>query len=58
MVLGEVVGPILDARSPKDVELALAHLVAYPIKPHVDGFGALLFNGVIGNAAGCAVVGL
>ena len=58
MVLGEVIGPISDARSPKNVELALAHPVAYPIKPHVDGFGALLFNGVIGNAAGCAVVGL
>jgi len=58
MVLCEVIGPIADTRLPKNVELALSHLVEYPIKAHVNGFGALLFNGVIGNAAGCAVVSL
>jgi len=58
MVLCEVSGPIADTGLPKNVELALSHLVAYPIKMHVDGFGALLLNGVVGNATGHAVVGL
>ena len=58
MVFGEVIGMIGAAGTPKNVELALADPVADPIKMHVDGFGPLLFHGVIGNAAGGAVVGL
>jgi len=58
MVFGEVIGTIGATRVPKNVELALADPVADPIKSHVDGFGPLLFHGVIGNAAGSAVVGL
>jgi len=56
MVFGEVIGTIGAARMPKNVELALADPVANPIKSHVDGFGLLLFDGVIGNAASSAVV--
>jgi len=58
MVFGEVIGMIGAAGTPKNVELALADPVVNPIKSHVDGFGPLLFHGVIGNAAGGAVVGL
>jgi hypothetical protein len=36
----------------------LAHAVAYPVKAHVNGFGAALLHGVIGNARGSAVIGL
>ena len=32
---------------PVDKELAAAGVVADPIETHVDGFGALLFDGVI-----------
>ena len=58
MVFGEVIGTIGGAWTPKNVELALADPITDPIKTHVDGFGPLLFHGVIGNAAGGAVVGL
>ena len=58
MVLGEVVGLVQTAFLPVDVELTLADAVADPVKPHVDGFGALLFDRVIGDAGGGAVVGL
>jgi len=58
MVFGEVIGMVGAAGVPKNVELALADPVTNPIKLHVDGFGPLLFHGVIGNSAGSAVVGL
>ena len=32
---------------PVDEELAAAGAVADPVEPHVNGFGALLFDGVI-----------
>ena len=58
MVFGEVIGTVGVARAPKDVKLALADPVTDPIKMHVNGLGPLLFHGVIGNAAGGAVVSL
>ena len=58
MVFGEVVSLVEAAFFPVDVELTLADAVADPIKPHVDGLGALLFDGVIGDAGGGAVVSL
>ena len=47
MVLGEIVGMILTARLPIDLEVALADTVSHPIKAHVDGFGAALLDLVI-----------
>ena len=35
-----------------DNELALANAVADPVKEHVNGFGSLLFNGVVDDAFG------
>jgi len=58
VVLRKVVGSIGDAGSPEDVELALVGPVAEPIESHVDRFGASLFDSVIGNTAGGAVVSL
>jgi len=58
MVFGEVISMVGAARAPKNVELALADPGVDPIKMHVNGFGLLLFHGVIGNAAGGAVVSL
>ena len=46
------------ALAPKNVKLSLPHAVANPIETHVNGFGAFLFDGIVGNARGRAVVGL
>jgi hypothetical protein len=37
--------------------LALTDAVADPVIAHVNGFGAALFDCIIGNAGCCAVVG-
>jgi len=58
MVFGKIIGMVGTARSPKNVKLALLDMILDPIKMHVDGFGLLLFHGVIGNAAGGTVVSL
>jgi hypothetical protein len=43
---------------PTNDKLALANMITNPIKAHVDDFGSFLFDSVIGNAGGGAVVGL
>ena len=58
MVLGEVVGQIVGAAAPVDEELAFGDAVFDPVEAHVDGFGAALFDSVIGNAGGAGVIGL
>ena len=58
MVFGKIVGPIGAAWTPEDMKLALSYPILDPIKPHVDGLGPFLFDSVIGDAAGSAVVGL
>ncbi len=56
--VGERIRFVLFARAPIHVVLALAHAVADPIESHVDCFGAFLFDGVVGNAGGGAIVSL
>ena len=58
VVFGEVICPIQTALAPKNVKLSLPHMVVNPIEMHVNGFGAFLFDGIIGDARGCAVVSL
>jgi hypothetical protein len=58
MLFGEVIGQIVRATAPMDDELALGHAIAHPIEVHVNGLGATLFDGVVGNASGTGVVGL
>jgi len=58
MVLCEIIGAIGGTWPPKNVKLALTHAIADPIKAHVDGFGLLLLDCVIGDATGSAVVHL
>ena len=48
-----VVGQIGYAWLPVDKELAAAGAVADPVEAHVDGFGALLFDGVICKSYRC-----
>ena len=43
---------------PIDVKLSLVNAVADPIKAHVNCLGLLLFDGVIGDACGSAIVHL
>ena len=57
-MFGEVIGNVNAARSPKDIEMALTDAVADPIKPHVHGSAASLFDGVIDDAVGACIVGL
>ena len=42
-----IVGKIGYAWLPLDEELAASGMFADPVEMHVDGFGALLFDGVI-----------
>ena len=56
MVFGEAIGMIGVTGGPVDVEVALADAVVDPAEAHVDGFGSFLFDGVVGDAVGSAVV--
>ena len=58
MVFGKIIGAVGVARLPKDVKLSLSDTIPDPIEAHVDGFRLFLFDGVIGDAASSAVVGL
>lgn len=58
MVLGEIVGIVVDAPPPEDNELVLADSVFEPVEPHVHGFGAALADRVVDDAGGASVVGL
>ena len=53
-----VVSHVFGTRGPKDVELSLFDTVLYPIKSHVNRFGADLFASFIGNGNGSCVVDL
>ena len=58
VVLALVVGKIGGSRLPVHFELALFGSVLDPIEAHIDGFGSLLFDCVISDVRGSAVVGL
>ena len=52
MMLGMVVAKVGDTRLPVDEELALACMITYPIKVHVNCFQSFLLNGIVGEAVG------
>ena len=56
MMLGVVVAKFGDTRLLVDEELALAFVIVYPIKAHVDRFRSLFLDGVVGKAFGGGVV--
>ena len=47
-----VVFEVFRAGSPADEELFLSDAILDPIKTHVHGFGAFLFDRVVGEAGG------
>jgi hypothetical protein len=57
-MLGKVVGEVVNASSPVHKELSLVDAITYPVKTHVNCFGAPLFYSFIGNSSGTSVVGL
>ena len=58
MVFGEIVGEIGFSGCPENLEVSLFDAIAYPVETHVDGPGALLVDGIVGDSAGGRVVGL
>ena len=58
VMYGEIISKVDGTFAPVNVKLTLADTIANPVKSHVDGFGAALFDGVVGDAAGGAIVGL
>lgn len=58
VVFCEVVGFVQFAWSPIDMKLSLSGAIAYPIKSHIDGLGAFLFDSVVCNSDCSTVVGL
>ena len=57
MMFGEVISAIDFGFAPINVILALLDSTADPIKSHVDGFGPVLFDCVIGETSCHGVVG-
>jgi hypothetical protein len=58
MVFCKVIRVVETAFFPTNDKLALANMIMNPIKVHVDGFGSFLFDSIICNARGGAVVSL
>jgi hypothetical protein len=58
VVFGKMVGFVETALFPAHKQCALAHAVANPTKAHVNGLRMLLFDPVIGDTSGSAVVTL
>ena len=57
-MFGEIIGSIVDTFFPMNDKVAEADSVADPIKSHVNGFGAFLFDCVVDNPLSACIVGL
>lgn len=55
-MFGKIIGFVQGAGFPINMELALADAVANPVEAHINGFGAFLFDSVVGNASCSTVV--
>ena len=58
MMLGVVVTKVGDTWLPVDKELALACMVADPVKAHVNRFRSFLIDGAVGKSVNGGVVDL
>ena len=57
MVFGEIVGAVVAAAFPVEVELFLVDTVAEPEVSHVEGFGSFESDVGVKDTVGCGVVG-
>ena len=57
-MFGVVVRFVGGTRAPVDEKLAKERTVLEPVVVHVDGFGALLFDGVVGESSAGGIIGL
>ena len=57
VMLAKIIRLVGCARFPVDGELSLVNSVFEPVEPHVDGFGASLFDGVVEDPLSTLVVG-
>ncbi len=55
-VLREIIGQVFVGIDVSDSELSLTCAISNPVKSHVHGFGAPLFDGVGGNSDCCSIV--
>ena len=58
VMLGWEVRQVVPSRLPIDMEMSLFGPVSEPVEAHVHGFGSLLFDSVIDDPLGYAVVSL
>ena len=58
MVFGVVVRKVGSSRHPVDEELSLSDSILDPIKAHINGFGSLLFDGLVGKTHCHGIVNL
>jgi hypothetical protein len=58
MMLGEVIGSIVEAFAPVNEELTSFDAIFYPVKVHVNCFGSMLFDIVVGDTGGNGIAGL
>ena len=56
MMFCEVIGKVLGAFAPIDLELFLLDSVLNPVETHINGFGAALFDGFVGDTGSGGVV--
>ena len=56
-MFSEIISLVQSSSFPIDVILALADAVTNPVEVHINCFGSLLFDHVIGDAEGGTVVG-
>jgi hypothetical protein len=57
VMFGKVIRFVHASFSPLYSKLALSDSIADPIEPHVHSFRTFLFNGIVNNPGGCAVIG-
>ena len=58
MVFCEVVCKVFGSFSPVDKELSLFDAISDPVKTHVHGLGATLFDRFVADAGGACIIGL
>ncbi len=58
MMLGEVIGVVVETAAPVDDEFAVGNAIFDPVETHVDGFGSALFDGVVGDSGSTSIIRL